>query len=62
MCGHHEDCGCAARAVQNRTPYQSLEEEPCLIDFRQAQIQAYPSLKNYYEQENQAPNDPRRQT
>lgn len=58
MCGHREDCGCAARAVSNKTPTQTIEkEEPCLIDFRQAQIQAYPSLKNYYEQENQASDD-----
>ena len=52
MCGHREDCGCAARAVNNKNPSPVVaKEEPCLIDFRQAQIQAYPSLKNYYEQE-----------
>jgi hypothetical protein len=26
-----------------------IDEEPCLIDFKQAQIQAYPYLKNYYD-------------
>ena len=52
MCGYREDCGYAPRAVNNKNPSPVVaKEEPCLIDFRQAQIQAYPSLKNYYEQE-----------